>query len=432
MQTIEHCNSFLIMEKVKNKPSLRFPEFQGEWEVKKLGDVMNFKVTNSFSRENLNYENGEVKNIHYGDIHTKFQTLFDITRESVPFINEEISIGRISDDFYCKEGDIVFADASEDLNDVGKSIEIINLNNEKILSGLHTLLARPIEETFKIGFNGYLFKSNNVRLQIQKESQGSKVLSINVGRISGIEITFPDIPEQQKIATFLTAVDEKLQALKQKKTLLEQYKKGVMQQIFSQELRFTDDNEKAFADWEEKKLGELLIKNSKKNKNQEFKLVQSVSNKRGFVNQDEYFEDRVVASKDLSNYYVIQKGDFAYNPSRIDVGSLAYKFDNETSVISPLYISFKANKDYLNDAFLLEWFSTQQFTRQMNSSFEGSVRNTLSYESLRKMEMFYPTISEQTKIANFLSAIDEKINHCQEQIENNEVWKKGLLQGMFV
>ncbi|MFO0322123.1 MAG: hypothetical protein ACK504_06825 [Bacteroidota bacterium] len=157
-------------------PRLRFPEFKGEWERKKLGEVADFKVTNSFSRENLNYEYGVVKNIHYGDIHTKFQTLFDITKEEVPFVNEEMNVKRIADDFYCKEGDIVFADASEDLNDVGKSIEIINLHNEKLLSGLHTLLARPKDNYFSIGFNGYLFKSNNIRLQIQKEAQGSKVL----------------------------------------------------------------------------------------------------------------------------------------------------------------------------------------------------------------------------------------------------------------
>ena len=204
-----------------------------------------------------------------------------------------------------------------------------------------------------------------------------------------------------------------------------------MQKIFSQDLRFKDDSGNEYADWEEKKLGEVLVKNSKKNKNQEFKLVQSVSNKKGFVNQDEYFEDRIIASKDLSNYYVIQKGDFAYNPSRIDVGSLAYKFDNNTSVISPLYISFKAVGDSLVDAFLLEWFTTQQFTRQMNSSFEGSVRNTLSYESLRKIDITFPCLKEQIKISNFLSAIDDKINHCQAQIEKTELWKKGLLQQMF-
>jgi type I restriction enzyme S subunit len=292
-------------------------------------------------------------------------------------------------------------------------------------------------------FNQDKFRNDEIAKYISSSSQPA----LSMESVRKFQIKFPSLPEQTKIASFLTAVDEKLQALKQKKTLLEQYKKGVMQKIFSQELRFKpapseisgDDtsttlsagNGNEYPDWEVKKLGEVLIKNSKKNKNQEFKLVQSVSNKRGFVNQDEYFEDRIIASKDLSNYYVIQKGDFAYNPSRIDVGSLAYKFDNNTSVISPLYISFKAVGDSLVDSFLLEWFTTQQFTRQMNNSFEGSVRNTLSYESLRKIEITFPCLEEQTKIANFLSSIDDKINHCGVQIEKMEVWKKGLLQQMF-
>ena len=101
----------------------------------------------------MNYEIGTVKNIHYGDIHTKFQTLFDIMNETVPFINDEINVVRISDENYCREGDVIFADASEDLNDVGKSIEIINLNGEKLLSGLHTLLGRPKSSVFIKAFN---------------------------------------------------------------------------------------------------------------------------------------------------------------------------------------------------------------------------------------------------------------------------------------
>ncbi|MBX9808636.1 MAG: restriction endonuclease subunit S, partial [Flavobacteriaceae bacterium] len=304
----------------------------------------------------------------------------------------------------------------------------VKLANGKFYATEHAIVVNLID-----GFDtDYIFYVLN-NLNLNQFSTGLAQPGLSVQNLEKVESAISStLPEQQKIASFLSAVDEKLQTLKQKKNLLEQYKKGVMQQTFSQELRFKDDNANDFADWEEKKLGEILIKNSKKNKNQEFKLVQSVSNKRGFVNQDEYFEDRIIASKDLSNYYVIQKGDFAYNPSRIDVGSLAYKFDDKSSVISPLYISFKANKNFLNDDFLLEWFSTQQFTRQMNSSFEGSVRNTLSYESLRKIEMSYPCLEEQTKIANFLSAIDEKINQCQAQIVNTEVWKKGLLQQMFV
>ncbi|MBC7749027.1 MAG: restriction endonuclease subunit S, partial [Methylotenera sp.] len=195
---------------IKNFPNLRFSGFEGEWETMRLGDVMDFKVTNSFSRENLNYETGNIKNIHYGDIHTKFQTLFDIKKEFVPYIKEEISLNKISEDCYCQEGDIVFADASEDLNDVGKSIEIVNLNREKLLSGLHTLLARPDKQYFHKGFNGFLFKSKYVRYQIQKESQGSKVLSINVGRISNIKLSFPSKAEQEKITSMISLVEKRI------------------------------------------------------------------------------------------------------------------------------------------------------------------------------------------------------------------------------
>ncbi|MCZ2207902.1 hypothetical protein, partial [Cylindrospermopsis raciborskii] len=140
------------------------------------------------SRDQLSYENGNVKNIHYGDIHTKFSTLFNIRNESVPFINPSQSLEKIKPDCYCVEGDIIFADASEDLEDIGKSIEIVHLNNEKLLSGLHTLLARQKNNTFIVGFGGYLFQSNWIRNQIQKESQGTKVLGISATRLSNINI----------------------------------------------------------------------------------------------------------------------------------------------------------------------------------------------------------------------------------------------------
>ena len=409
-------------------PNLRFPSFEGEWEVKKLGEVMDFKVTNSFSRENLNYEYGTVKNIHYGDIHTKFQTLFDINYESVPFINEEIDISRISEENYCKNGDVIFADASEDLNDVGKSIEIININEERLLSGLHTLLARPKKDIFHLGFSGYLFKSNSVRTQIQKESQGSKVLSISVGRISKIELSFPSVEEQKKISSFLALLDERIQTQSKIIEQIEFYFKGIKDTLFSQKIRFGGFAE----DWETKKLGDVLLKNSTKNKNQKYSTVQSVSNKYGFINQEDIFEDRRVASVDTSNYYVIDKGCFAYNPSRINVGSLAYKFDDEISIISPLYISFKAENIFLIDTFLLYWFKTIEFTKQMNNSFEGSVRNTLSYENLIKMNISIPSLEEQIQISSFLTKIDQKIQTEKTILEQLETQKKYLLQQMFV
>ena len=420
------------MEKQINKPQLRFPEFKGEWDKKKLGEVAETKVTNSFSRENLNYENGEVKNIHYGDIHTKFQTLFDLEKENVPFINPEITIQRISEDFYCKVGDLVFADASEDLNDVGKSVEIINLNNEKLLSGLHTILVRPKENTFKNGFAGYLFKSDSVRLQIQKESQGSKVLSISSGRLFGVNIFFPTLPEQTKIANFLTAVDEKIQALKKRKALLEQYKKGVMQKIFSQELRFKDNDGKEFVEWEMKKLEEVLIIQGGfafkselfKNGNTKVFRIGDIEHNISIQNFTGVFSSELPNSK-----YLVKKNDFLMALSGATFGKVGKIIDDGTGYINQRVATFRTNECL---EFYYQLVQTENFKSYINSIPTASAQPNISNDDIGNYPSQIPTIPEQTHIANFLSAIDDKINHNNTQIQKNEQWKKGLLQKMFV
>ena len=202
------------------------------WERKRLGEIYTFRSTNSFSRENLNYEEGTVKNIHYGDIHTKFKTLFDINNEGVPYINLGVNVEKISSTNYCSTKDLVFADASEDLLDVGKCIEVFNLNNEKVLAGLHTILARPDKFEVALGFGGYLMKSQSVRKQIMKIAQGSKVSSISPSRLSDIELNLPSLPEQTKIANFLSAIDKKIEAVAEAIEATEKWKRGLMQRMF--------------------------------------------------------------------------------------------------------------------------------------------------------------------------------------------------------
>jgi len=224
-----------VMQKLFSQ-ELRFKDENGKefpkWEKKKLGEIYSFKATNSYSRENLNYELGDIKNIHYGDIHTKFQVQFDITKELVPFINPEISTERILADNYCKEGDLVIADASEDYADVGKSIEIINLNQEKTVAGLHTILARPDLKVIHIGFGGFVMKSNDIRKQIMLMAQGTKVLSISANRLGSIDIILPSKQEQAKIANFLSAIDDKINHCQKQIEKTELWKKGLLQQMF--------------------------------------------------------------------------------------------------------------------------------------------------------------------------------------------------------
>jgi type I restriction enzyme S subunit len=398
------------------QPTLRFPEFKKGWEIKTLRDIASLVTKGTtpkkFVPKGINFIKIECLNGH--DI--------DITK--CLFIDEETQNKELKRSIL-KENDLLFAIA-------GATIGKCTIVNKNILPA-NTNQALSIIRLNDLENKDYIFQvltSDRMSKYIIDNISVGAQPNLNLEQINSFSFSYPSLSEQQKIASFLSSTDEKLKVLKKKLSLLEKYKKGVMQQIFSQETRFKNDSDN-YSDWEVKTLGEVIIKNSKKNKNQEFKLVQSVSNTRGFVNQTEYFEDRVIASKDLSNYYVIQKGNFAYNPSRIDVGSLAYKNDDETAVISPLYISFSTNKNYLLDHFLLNWFTVQEFIKQMNSSFEGSVRNTLSFESLSRMTITFPSIEEQRKIANFLSAIEIKINNCKCQIEKLEVWKKGLLQQMF-
>lgn len=161
-------------------PRLRFAEFRNApaWGVAAMDKLYSFMRNNSFSRDKLNYERGTAKNIHYGDIHTKFPALFDITKERVPFINDSEDIPGADSEDYCIEGDLVFADASEDTNDVGKSMEIVRLAGERLLSGQHTILARRKDDTLAVGFGGHLFRSGLIRSRIEKEAQGTKVYQI--------------------------------------------------------------------------------------------------------------------------------------------------------------------------------------------------------------------------------------------------------------
>ena len=277
----------------------------------------------------------------------------------------------------------------------------------------------------------YLHTQNFVNNVLEK-CTGTSYPAINSSDLSKIIIYKPSLEEQQKIGDFFTLLDKRIEQQEQKIALLKDYKKAMMQKIFSQKIRFKDDNGNDYPDWEEKKLGEIVYRNSKKNKDQKYTLIQSISNKYGFVNQEDYFEDRRVGSLDVSNYYVINNGCFAYNPSRIDVGSLAYKNDNDISIISPLYVSFKGNAKHINDKFLLGWLFSHKFVGKLGRLFEGSVRNTLSYENLSTIDIETPCIAEQEKIALFLEVIDKNIENQELLLNELKEQKQGVLGKMFV
>ncbi len=245
-------------------PNLRFPEFRDDpsWSAPLLGKLYGFKRTNTLPREELNYEFGTIRNIHYGDIHTKFKPLFRIDDERVPYINPDTALNGFSDDAFCEEGDIVLADASEDLGDVGKAIEVVSLSGERVVAGTHTVLATRQGSVPVVGFGGQLFQSAAVRAAIKKQAQGAKVYGISANRISAVPLPVPPTEdEQQKIADCLGSLDNLIAGEGRKLEALRQHKQGLMQQLFPQpgetapRLRFPEFVNSA---WQSKTLGELV------------------------------------------------------------------------------------------------------------------------------------------------------------------------------
>ena len=190
-----------------NVPHLRFPEFTGEWEKCKVSDLLDFYSTNSLSWEQLEYDTNTVMNLHYGLIHVGLPTMVDLAKDKLPNIKKENMPKNFE---LCKEGDVAFADASEDTNEVAKTVEFFNLAGKDIVCGLHTIHGRDNKNRTVIGYKGYAFSSTAFHNQIRRIAQGTKIYSISSKNFSECYIGLPSKPEQTKIATLLRLIDERI------------------------------------------------------------------------------------------------------------------------------------------------------------------------------------------------------------------------------
>lgn len=375
-------------------PVLRFPEFEGEWERKKIGETCEIKTGNKDTQNRV--ENG-----------------------IYPFFVRSNTVERI--DSYSFDGEAILT--SGDGVGVGKNFHYINGKfdfHQRVYS------LRNFDKKYSGLFIFYLF-SDKFYDRVIRLSAKNSVDSVRMEMIYGMEISLPILPEQKRIASFFNVLDEKLNQLKQKKNLLVQYKKGVMQQLFSQELRFKDDDGKEFPDWESKKLGEVVeFRNGK-------------AHERDISEFGNYI---VVNSKFISTVGRVKK----YSDSQI-----APLFSNEIVMVmsdvpngkalSKCFIIDEDNKYTLNQRICalktVSCNSTLLFyvlnRNKYYLSFDSGVGQTnLTKDEVVNCPIHIPvSIAEQTKIANFLSAIDEKINQTQTQIQKTEQYKKGLLQKMF-
>lgn len=198
------------------------------WEVKRVDALFDFYPTASYSRSMLS-DSGDCKYIHYGDIHTRFETFLDISKETLPYINKDM----VKKFVYLEDGDIIISDTSEDYEGVGKLVEIVNLGNSKVISGLHTLLLRPNTKELINGFKGYLFNEERVRLEFLKYVTGIKVYSISKNSMAKVLLPIPTKQEQESIKDRLDAVENDISSSRTKIMSLERLKKSLMQNLLT-------------------------------------------------------------------------------------------------------------------------------------------------------------------------------------------------------
>ena len=266
-----------------------------------------------------------------------------------------------------------------------------------------------------------------------KYNEASGVPSLSKSTIEQIDINIPCVEEQQKIATFLSLIDERIQTQNKIIEELKLLKITISKKLFSRQLRFKNENNENYIDWNTKKLGEVTTLVNKRNKNNEKLPVYSINNKLGFVPQSEQFEgvDSEDRGYDIKLYKIIDKNTFAYNPARINVGSIGYSENLENIIISSLYVCFKTD-NIVNDNFLYQYLKTDFFNREVLRNVEGGVRDYLFYDNFARIKFGLPCIEEQKKIADYLSSIDSKIDIESQLLHKFEKQKRYLLANLFI
>ena len=276
---------------------------------------------------------------------------------------------------------------------------------------------REYQKYFLKSYLVNLLKSNVIKNQYKKMAAGAVVLNISKDIFYNLNVTIPNLEYQNKIGTIMDLIDLKI--ITQKKIIKDLIilKNSIINNIYGTQKYNC-------------KLDNCITQVSNRNKNGKINLILSVSNKLGFIKQSEQFEEREVASDDVTNYKIIEKNMFAYNPARINVGSIAKYNLNIPSIVSPMYICFKTNNIDAN--YLNYYFNSNEFKKQMRKRLEGSVRQCLTYESMIKIPFYLPSFDIQKKNAALLTAFINKIDFEKKYLNLLESQKAYLLNKMFI
>ena len=378
------------------------------WEQRKLGNLFNERKEKSTK--------GELLSVTLSNGVTKFS---DLNKKD----NSNIKSGNYK---VVKKNDIPYNSMRMWQGASGVS------SYDGIVSPAYTVLVP--NSNSNSNFYAVLFKKKSILNLFTRFSQGltSDTWNLKYPILKDIIVPFTNLEEQKRIFKIFNVINNLLALYAKKSSCLDSCIAYFIRILYDDPQFFKQKNVqnsiiKSF------KLDDILIKNNAKNKDLSILNVESISNKKGFISQKEQFDNYQVASKDLSNYYVIHPKDFAYNPSRINVGSIAYKSPNDVKgIVSPLYVSFKCKNNIVLDKYLWHWFKSTNFEHQRVRLSEGGVRDILSFNQLSKMKIYIPSFEIQRQTINLLEILIQYKEEVDLKLNNLKLIKNTLLQSMFL
>nr|WP_168396097.1 restriction endonuclease subunit S [Acinetobacter indicus] len=392
-------------------PKLRFKEFDGDWANFNLGDISEIKTgpfgSTLHQKDYVEIGTPIITVEHLGEV--------GLTSQNLPLVSDEDKVRLKS--YMLDEGDLAFSRVGS----VDRCAIITDKEKGWLFSG-RILRVRPNKKLVHSKNLMYALKTEDAKYRIRSVAVGQTMPSLNTEILKNFSINLSNsVEEQTKIASFLSAVDEKISQLTQKHELLGQYKQGMMQKLFSQQLRFKADDGSEFGEWEETTLGKVVnFQNGKR-----VPLSESDRQKRqgkyryyGASGVIDHIDDYI-----FDGQYILIGEDGANIITRSS--PLAFIVEGQFWVNNHAHIFQSKNGSNVFLAAYLESLNYEKFN-------SGTAQPKLNLDNLKKVPVINPCLDEQTKIANFLSAIDQKIEVVAQQIEQAKTWKKGLLQQMFV
>ena len=389
-----------------NVPKLRFKEFNDEWQSINLATVFQYFATNSFSRDQLS-ESGILKNLHYGDIHRKYNSIVNENDEITSYVKD---INYDNKYELLKNNDLIFADASEDYEGIGKAVEVLNVNN-KTISGLHTILARDNLNVFAPMFKGYYFNSPIVHNQLRVLANGFKVYGISKDSINKLNIKVPSTNKQSKIANTLYLLDKKIELQTKKIEDLKLFKKGL---ILSLKKNSFDWHTVCIKDLFKITRGVVIPKNELSEfKSGEYKypVYSSQTSNQGVLGYSDTF--------DFNGKYLTWTTDGA-NAGKVFYRNGKFRCTNVCGVL------YEDNIRFTNELFA----ELLNYETPKHVSYVGNPK--LMNNTMANIKIKIPSNEIQENISLVINTINHKVNLETNKLLKLKELKKGLMQSMFV